>query len=170
VAPSAASRPSGGFKQLRGREFALSYPDNWQVFGDKDAATVTIAPREGIVQGANGSGSVGYGAIVSYYFPESKTHDIERATDDLIHHLRASNPSMHAVAAARRSVTVEDSAGLVTTLASDSPYSGQAETDVVLTVDRPQGVFYIIFIAPQQDFKSLQDTFDEMVNSIRFSS
>src|SRR5258705_9831175 len=29
VAPSAASNPSGGFKQLKGREYALSYPDNW---------------------------------------------------------------------------------------------------------------------------------------------
>ena len=167
-APSVSSRPSGGFKQLRGREFALSYPDNWQVFGDKDAATVTIAPRDGIVQGPNGAGAVGYGAIVSYFFPESKTRDIERATDELIHHLHATNPSMRAASASRRRVTVEDSPGLVTTLASDSPYAGRAETDVVLTVERPEGVFYIIFIAPQADFNSLQDTFDEMVGSIRF--
>src|SRR5258708_29665472 len=26
-------RPSGGFKQVKGQHFALSYPDNWQVFG-----------------------------------------------------------------------------------------------------------------------------------------
>jgi Zn-dependent protease with chaperone function len=168
--PSPASRPSGGFKQLRGREFALSYPDNWQVFGDKDAATVTIAPRDGIVQGSNGGSSVGYGAIVSYYFPESGTHDIERATEELIHHLHASNPSMGATSGSPRRVSVEDSPGLVTTLASDSPYQGKTETDVLLTVERPEGLFYIIFIAPHPDFKSLQETFDEMVRSIRFSN
>ena len=72
AAPSPGSRPSSGFKQLRGREFALSYPDNWEVFGDNDSATVTIAPREGIVQGSNGNGAIGYGAMVSYYFPENQ--------------------------------------------------------------------------------------------------
>ena len=77
---------------------------------------------------------------------------------------------MRAASATRKRVRVEDSPGLVTTLVSDSPYAGQAETDVVLTVERPEGVFYIIFIAPQAEFKSLQDAFDEMVSSIRFSS
>jgi predicted Zn-dependent protease len=168
TAPSSASRPSGGFKQLRGREFALSYPDNWQVLGDKDAATVTIAPRDGIVQSPSGGNSVGYGAIVSYYFPESGTRGLERTTDELIHHLHASNPSMRA--GSPRRVSVEDSPGLVTTLANDSPYQGQTETDALLTVERPEGLFYIIFIAPQPDFKSLQGTFDEMVRSIRFSN
>src|SRR5262245_60216334 len=138
--PSAASRPSGSFKQLRGREFALSYPANWEIFGDNDAATVTIAPREGIVQGSGGGGGVGFGAIVSYYFPESQTRDLQRATDDLIHHLHAANPSMREVSSNRRRVTVEGSAGQVTTLASNSPYQGQNETDVLLTVDRPQGL------------------------------
>src|SRR6266849_2357677 len=66
AAPPAATRPSGRFKQLRGREFALSYPDNWEVFGDNNAATATIAPREGIVQSPNGGSAVGYGVIVSY--------------------------------------------------------------------------------------------------------
>src|SRR5207247_3089832 len=92
--PSATSRPSGRFKQLRGREYALSYPDNWEVFGENNAATVTIAPREGIVQSSNGGSAVGYGVIVSYFFPESKTSDLAQATDELIHHLHASNPNM----------------------------------------------------------------------------
>src|SRR5258706_450912 len=122
--PSSASRPSGGFKQLRGREFALAYPDNWQVFGDNNAATATIAPREGIVQGTGAGGAVGYGAIVSYYFPEAKTQDLQQSTDELIHHLHAANPSMRITPAARRRITVENSAGLVTMLASDSPYRG----------------------------------------------
>jgi len=168
--PSSASRPSGGFKQLRGREFALAYPDNWQVFGDNNAATATIAPREGIVQGSGAGGAVGYGAIVSYYFPETKTQDIQQSTDELIHHLHAANPSMRITTAARRRITVENSAGLITTLASDSPYRGQSETDMLLTVNRPQGLFYMIFIAPEPDFRNLQSTFDEMVRSLRFTN
>jgi hypothetical protein len=170
AAPSTASRPSGRFKQLRGREFALSYPDNWEVFGDNNAATVTIAPREGIVQSSNGGSAVGYGVIVSYFFPEPKTGDLPQATDELIHHLHAANPNMRVTSESPRRIRVEDGPGLVTTLASDSPFQGQIETDVLLTVLRPQGLFYMIFIAPQSDFGDLQSTFDDMANSMRFSN
>jgi hypothetical protein len=55
-------------------------------------------------------------------------------------------------------------------LAGDSPFQGQTETDMLLTVNRPQGLFYMIFISPQSDFHELQSTFDEMIRSIRFSN
>jgi hypothetical protein len=170
AAPSSASRPSGRFKQLRGREFAVSYPENWEAFGDNDAATVTIAPRDGLVQGSNGGGAVGYGVIASYFFSESKTRDLEKVTDELIHHLHAANPNMHVTSANPRRVSVEEGPGLVTMLAGDSPFQGQTETDMLLTVNRPQGLFYMIFISPQSDFHELQSTFDEMIRSIRFSN
>ena len=166
VAPSAASNPSGGFKQLRGREYALSYPDNWEVFQNKDA--VAIAPREGIVQG---SGAVGYGAVAGFFFPQSKTRDLQQSTDELIAHLHSLNPDMRVGAGNPRRVTVEDSPGLVSLISNSSPYQGQAETDLLLTVARPRGLFYLLFIVPQQaDFRGLEGTFNEMVNSIRFSN
>jgi beta-barrel assembly-enhancing protease len=163
--PPASSRPTGGLKTLRGREFAISYPDNWQVFGDKDSATATIAPRAGIVKGA-----VGYGATVSYFFPESKTDGLQQQSDDLIHHLVVTNPGMRVVSNSRRRLKVEDSQGLITTLAGNSPYQGQRETDVLVTVSRPEGLFYMILIAPDSEVRNLQSTFDEMVRSIRFSN
>jgi hypothetical protein len=163
-----AIRPPNGFRQLKGQHFALSYPDNWEVLGDKDSATVTLAPREGIVNSGN-SGAVGYGAIVSYFFPEGRTRNLQDSTDQLIQHLHASNPSMQA-AGNRRRVKVDGSNAMVSTLSSTSPYRGQQESDVLLTVERPEGVFYMIFIAPQRDFQNLQGTFDEMVRSIRFSN
>ncbi len=168
--PSTASHPSGEFKQLKAREFAFSYPANWQVYGDSNAATATIAPRDGIVPTPGGSSAIGYGAIASYYFPESHSQDLQQASDELIHHLHAGNPSMRITTAPRRRITVEGSPGLVTTLASDSPYRGQTETDVLLTISRPQGLFYMIFIAPEADFRNLQSTFEEMMRSIRFSN
>jgi hypothetical protein len=168
--PSSATRPSGGFRQFQGREFALAYPDNWRAYGDRNAATVTIAPREGIVAGSGGANQVGYGVIVSYYVPESRKTGLDRATEDLIHHLRASNPSIRMASAARRSVSVESSPALLTTLLSDSPYQGRTETDMLLTVDRPQGLFYMMFIAPQSEYSGLRETFDEMMRSLRFSN
>jgi hypothetical protein len=67
-------------------------------------------------------------------------------------------------------MNVESSPALLTTLISDSPYQGQTETDVLLTVDRPQGVFYMMFICPQSEYSALRETLDEMVHSIRFSN
>jgi Zn-dependent protease with chaperone function len=168
AAPSAASRPSGGFKQFKGREVALSYPDNWQVFGESNAATVTIAPREGVVQTAGGGVNVGYGVIVSFH--ETQTRDLQQATDELVQVLRRRDPAMQIASDSRRSAQLEDSRGLVTMLASKSPYQGQYEQDMLLTVSRPVGLFYAIFIAPVTDFPSVQDTFNEMVRSIRFSN
>ena len=130
----------------------------------------THRPPSGRVQGSRGGGGIGYGAIVSYYFPESRTRDLQQATDELIQHLHAANPSLREVTRNRRRVSVEGSPGLVSTLASNSPYQGQNETDVLLSVDRPQGLFYMIFVAPESDFRNLQSTFDEMVRSIRFSN
>jgi hypothetical protein len=36
-------------------------------------------------------------------------------------------------------------------------------------VQRPEGLFYMVFIAPQQEFSQLQAVFDRMVQSIRFA-
>ncbi|HTM48119.1 MAG TPA: M48 family metallopeptidase [Bryobacteraceae bacterium] len=168
-APPSGSKPSGRFKQLKGREYAISYPENWEVFGDSNAATVTIAPREGLVQDASGRSQVGYGVIVSYFFPESKTTDLQQATGELIHHLHAANPNLREAGAPRR-IKVEGEQALVTRLSSDSPYRGLAETDVLLTVNRPQGLFYMIFIAPERDYRELESVFNDMASSIRFSN
>ena len=35
--------PSGSFQKLEHNDYSISYPDNWQVHGDKSSA-VTIAP------------------------------------------------------------------------------------------------------------------------------
>ncbi|MBI1788722.1 MAG: M48 family metalloprotease [Acidobacteria bacterium] len=162
--------PTGGYRQLRGREFGLSYPDSWQVFGDNNAASMTIAPREGLIQTRNGV-QVGYGAMVSYFFPkDSRARNLRGYTDELIHSLHAANPSIHTVSRDQRRLRVDGSSALVTTLASESPYPGQAEVDMLVTVERPEGVFYMVFIAPEREFRNLQRTFEDMLQSIRFSN
>ena len=94
--------------------------------------------------------------------------NLQNATDELIHHLHAGNPSMQ-ISGNRRRVKVAGHDGLVTNMASNSPFGGP-ETDVLLTVARPEGLFYMIFIAPQQEFRNLQAVFDQMVSSIRFNN
>ncbi len=162
-------QPAGGMRELRGQSFSLSYPANWQAYGGSNSDSVTIAPQNGIVQGANQVAAVGYGVIVSYFFPDNRqSEDLVAATDDLVHHLSAQNNGMQMTGGSRR-VRVADHDGLVTMLQSGSPYGG-AEQDALLTVTTARGLFYMVFIAPHNQFGQLQKTFDLMVQSIRFAS
>lgn len=160
--------PSGDWQQFRGQHFSVSYPGNWRAFGDAASQSITIAPQEGLVQDQNGNAAIGYGVILSYYAPDTERQgDLSGATDDLVHHLRLENQGMQIVGEARN-VRVGGADGLVTMLESGSPYGG-AETDALLTVIRPEGLFYLVFIAPEKNFAGLQGAFDQMVNSIRFN-
>ena len=162
------STVSGGWQQLRTQTLALSYPGNWQPYGDRESAMITIAPREGIAQSSEGDTQIGLGTVLSYFVPESNRTDLRSASDDLIHHLHTGSPSMQRTGSSR-SVRVDGSQGLVTMLESSSPFGG-AETDGLLTVMRPQGLFYMVFIAPDQDFARWKSVFQQMIDSIRFNS
>jgi peptidase M48-like protein len=158
--------PSGTWKNFEGQSFAISYPDNWQVFGDRDSSSVTIAPRDGLVT-QGGNTQVGYGAILSYFMTESKSRpDLRAATDDLVHHLKVDNPRME-VSKPARAAKIAGVSGLITALASNSPFGGN-EVDWLVTVMRPQGLFYVVFIAPEKDSERLQDTLQKMLDSLRF--
>lgn len=167
--PDPSSRPTGGYKVLKSTQLELSYPDNWIVVGDSKSASFTIAPRDGIVLSTNGQSVLALGAIVSYYFPESQTReDLHQATLELIQHLHGANPQMR-TSGTSQGVSVDGNQGLITILTNDSPYQGQSETDMLITVDRLQGLFYMIIVAPQSNVQDAKSTFDTMVRSIRFS-
>lgn len=167
--PAGGAPASGGWQQLKGQTFTVAYPGNWQAYGGGESGSVTIAPREGLVQGDNGGTAVGYGAILSYFFPDNRRANLKDATDDLVHHLRTQNPNMQVSSRSSKRVRIGGAEGLITMLESDSPYGG-AETDGLVTVLRPEGLFYMVFVAPQREFRNLEAAFNQMVSSIRFSS
>jgi Zn-dependent protease with chaperone function len=159
-------RPSGRFREYRNGSFALSYPDNWEAFGDQGGAAVTVAPRAGLVQDNNGSVAVAYGVMASYYQPHPETRDLRRDTTDLIANLRQSNPALQASGRQTRA-NLNGTSALVTTLYNQSPLGGR-EIDMLVTAQRPEGMFYMVFIAPEGDFKQLQSTYEQMLRSVRF--
>jgi hypothetical protein len=161
------SAPAGGWQQLRRRSFSLTYPGNWQAYGDQSSEMVTLAPRSGLVRTGNGNTQVGYGAILSYFSPDDSGAGLRPATDDLIHHLRVQNPRMQ-VTSAPRPARVDGGNAFVTTLESYSPYGGY-ETDTLVTVSRPEGLFYMVFVAPERDASRLESAFQQMMASIRFN-
>jgi hypothetical protein len=161
-APEAKASPN--VRQYQGREFAFSYPDNWKAF--QDGNSVTVAPQNGIVGSA-----IGYGVIVNHYIPQGGGQaDLKRDTQLLIRQLQSNNPSMRPARQGSRGLRVDGQSALITTLYSDSPYRGEREIDMLLTVARPTGLFYMVFIAPQRGYRQVQGSFEQMLRSVRFSN
>ena len=161
-------RPSGQLRWYRGQSFSLEYPDNWQPSGDRRANAVTIAPSSGVVEGPGGQTLVGYGLEVDYYSPQSGAAELNKDTQDLIRRLRQSNPDLR-ISRENRSIQVDGQPALLSTLNSRSPYRGEQEVDVLATVARPEGLFYVIFIAPQSLFDQVQPVFENILRSVRFN-
>jgi hypothetical protein len=154
------------FRRFDANRFALSYPQGWNVYGDKHSETLTIAPRQGLVKNQAGGTSVGYGVTLGYYSPSRRATSVQLATQELLSQLQSMDSSMR-VQSGLRNVQVDGSAGAVATLISASPFGG-TERNVILTVARPEGLFYMVFIAPNQHFDQIQSAFERMVQSIRF--
>ena len=57
----------------------------------------------------------------------------------------------------------------MTTLYNQSPMGGR-EVNMLVTAERPEGLFYMIFIGPENDFRQLQPVYEQMLRSVRFSS
>ena len=158
--------PAGGFRQLHADRFSVEYPVAWETFGQPDSALVAIAPRQGLVQDRFGNVAVGYGAILSYYFPAGGRRDLRQSTSELINRLEAGNPTLQILAKPKRA-RVGGSQALITSLSSSSPYGG-GERNVLVTINRPEGLFYVVFVAPEKVYGQLDGTFQKILNSIQF--
>jgi len=120
------------------------------------------------VQDSSGGVAVGYGVMVSFYSAHGNYDrpDLRQDTYDLIGSLRQGNPAMQ-VSGGERQVRVNGRPGLVTTLSNQSPLGGR-ETDMLVTVNHPEGMLYMIFIGPSTEFGRLQPIYEQMLSTLRF--
>ncbi|MFB3829973.1 MAG: M48 family metalloprotease [Bryobacteraceae bacterium] len=165
TAPLPQISVSRTLREYRAAAYTISYPDNWQSVSAQNAQNVTLAPREGIVQGAGGT-SIGVGVVVDF---GNNTGNLRQDTDTLLRGLIAGNAEMK-IQDGPRSARVNGQQALITTLQSRSPFAGEIENDTVITVERPEGLFFAVFITPQSMARGLSATFDTMLRSIRFTS
>jgi hypothetical protein len=106
--------------------------------------------------------------MASYYQPRGRGN-LQQDTADLINDLRRSNPSLQTGRQQTRRINVDGSQALVTVLYSESPYQGETEHDTLITVARPEGLFYMLFIVPASAAHQLDSVYDQMLRSLRFS-
>ena len=167
AAPASAEdvKPSTTLKVFTHSEYQISYPDNWQVFGDQ-SSSATIAPPAGVSQNA-----VAYGVMIANYQPEQDT-SLDTATHDLIAQLRQSNPDLKEIGHSE-SIRVSGVKGRSAELVGSSPIKdaqGKAleERDWLVAVPRRDGtVLYLVFISPDKDFGSMRPAFERMVRTLQ---
>ncbi len=164
--PGANVNPSGNMRGFAHSDYQISYPENWQVFGDQRSA-VTIAPQSGISQNA-----IAYGVMITGYQPEDPSASLDQATHDLLASLRQSNPDLRVIGH-DENIRINGMPGKSVDLIGVSPLQDQnrraaQERDWLVATRRRDGsLLYLVFIAPDKDFASLRPTFEEMLRSLR---
>ena len=178
-----SSQPDGSsvrFSTFENTVLRINYPDSWQAYGQGDA--VTMAPPGGMVNDGSGNQALAYGVLANIYEPHSDRYGqqfqgpgfgqgagmpADQATDQLIATLQQSNRNMRVV---RRqgAIDVNGERGLSTYLSNDSPMQGGGrETNWLVTLPRPEGLLFLVFIAPEREFQSYENTFQQMLYSVR---
>ena len=156
----------------------INHPENWKAFGQGDA--MTIAPSNGLVNDGSGNQALAYGLLVNIYEPHSDRYGqqlqgpgfgqvsgmpVEEATDQLVQELRQSNKNMR-VLRRHESINVNGAHGLSTYLSNDSPIQGGGrETNWLVTLPRPDGLLFMVFTAPEREFPSYENAFEQMLYS-----
>lgn len=165
IVPGAVNAPSSNLRTFDHNEFQISYPDNWQVFGDQTSA-VTIAPPNGVTQSA-----VAEGVMISAYQTEDANANLDTDTHALIATLRQSNPDLKQLGN-DEDIRVNGVAGKSVELIGSSPIQENGkptrERDWLVTVRRRDGsLIYLVFISPDQNSATLRPVFEQMLRTFR---
>ncbi|MGC1451427.1 MAG: M48 family metallopeptidase [Candidatus Sulfotelmatobacter sp.] len=166
-APAGADvAPSANLKVFSHNEYQISYPENWQVFGDQ-GSNVAIAPRSGVSQNA-----IAYGVMIANYQPEESGASVDTATHELLASLRQSNPDLKQIGH-DETIRVNGVAGRSVDLIGSSPIKdaqGAAlqERDWLVTIPRRDGsVLYLVFISPDKEFGAMRPAFEAMLRTVQ---
>ncbi len=160
-------RPTARTVLYQGNGFSLRVPGNWQAVGDPKSNTVTIAPKEALLSDSQGQTQIAYGILISHYYPEGETVNLQNETTALLKQITAGQAGMKQNGSPRK-VRVAGQDSLVTSLESASPFGNQREIDMVVTAAHDDGLFYMVFIAPEGEWSAAQPHFDDVVRSLRF--
>src|SRR3954466_10086513 len=158
-------RPSSRFTGYNeGNLFRISVPSNWRELPGNNS--VTFAPEGGY--GAINQQSVfthGMEAGVT----RNESHDLQTATQELVQELAQSNQRMHTQGGYDRG-TIGGRSGLRTTLSNQNDVTGKAERIALYTTLLDDGtLFYLIGVAPDNEYGAYDDVFDKVARSVQFA-
>ncbi len=154
--PSSRSRvfTSGNFIQM-------SVPNNWQEFPTQES--VWFAP-----QGAYGEQGITHGAMIGI----SKTGgrgNLQQATEDYVNSLLQSEGNNYLRQATNYTrTTLGGRNAYATSLSGRSPLTNRNEVVSIITTQLRNGdLFYIVAVAPENESSNYNNTFRNMIRSVR---
>jgi predicted Zn-dependent protease len=162
-----AARPAGQAQRYQSKGVTFLYPGNWQVFSSQQSSEITIASREGILE-VNGNAEIGYGAVVGLQQVQGPV-DLDRDTQNFLRNIMQQNKTMQPSGEQPKRIQVSGLPGMLNVVFSKSPFANQREVDAIITAQHPQGLFYMILIAPESEYQAAQPAFEQMIQSIQFA-
>jgi Zn-dependent protease with chaperone function len=158
-------RPSSRFTSYNeGNVFRISVPSNWRELPGN--SSVTFAPEGGY--GAVNQQSV-FTHGVEAGLTRNESHDLQTATQELVQELAQSNQRMRSQGGFDRG-TIGGRSGLRTTLSNQNDVTGKAERIALYTTLLDDGtLFYVIGVAPDNEYNAYDDVFDKVVRSLQFA-
>lgn len=163
--PYSQIEPSENFRTANLGAIAIDRPENWQVSGGGQSAT--IAPSAG----ASDAG-VAYGVVIRSEQTPAANMDATQLASAIVQNLRSGDPNMKQVGDAEP-LTVDGSAAASTELETISPMAGhdgkpQRERDWLVAIPRGRTAVFLIFVSTLSDYDRLRPTFEKMLQSIQF--
>ena len=154
--------PSTGYQTYRsGNLFSVRVPDNWRQFADNNS--VTFAPP-GAYGNYQGESVFTHGAIIGVVNTQSR--NLREASERYINALLQSNPYLRQRSGYRRG-SIDGNDALATTLVGRSNVTGRPELVTVYTTMLRDGeLFYMIAVAPQNQYRVYDRAFQNMLRSI----
>ncbi len=158
--------PSGSFRNYTGGNlFQLSVPSDWRDFGNQNS--VTFAP-EGAYGTARGQAVFTHGAIVGVV--DAGSRDLQQATDRYVNSLLQGNPYLSPQGGNYQRATIGGRQGLAITLGGVSNATGRDEVaQVYTTILRNGALFYVVNVAPRNQYRGFQRAFQTMLNSVQLN-
>lgn len=160
VAPQPPVEAAGVF---RGTGYTVPYPPDWTVVRNAQTGGARITPANGVLRGQNGSEAITRGLLVGSY---DTTEQLSPATTSLLNGFTGSNPSLTVMNGQRKAVTVDGQPGESIFLEGPSSLEGQREYVWIITTRTQDGLFYLVMISPQGEYRSLYPTFETTANNV----
>jgi Zn-dependent protease with chaperone function len=157
--------PSSSYRAYTGSNlFQLNVPSNWEQFEGQDS--VTFAPR-GAYGNYRGQPVFTHGAVAGVV--NTRTNNLEQASDMFIGSLIKNNGYLQPQDRYLRA-SISRRRALQISLMGNSPVTGRTEiVNVYTSVLRNGWLFYVINVAPKDEYGQYQRAFNEIIRSIRLN-
>jgi peptidase M48-like protein len=143
----------------------VSVPGNWRQIGGNNS--IWYAPEGGYGQYQN---QEIFTHGVNFGVAQTQSRNLQQATQEFLNSLAQSNPNMRQSGGLQRT-TISGRAGLTTTLNDVNVATGQREVITVVTTRLRSGeLFYMIAVAPQNEWGRYQNAFSNILRSVELNN